>query len=459
MPKPYKPYNPDQTFLLPPDMHEWLEEGHLAYFVDETVDTFDLSEIYSYYEQCNRGNPPYNPTMMTKLILYSYCIGMPSSRKINKATIERIDFRVLTANNQPDFRTISDFRKIHLEALKGLFNQVIQLCKEAGLVKLGTVALDGTKVKANASKDKNRTYEKLAEEEMKIQKIVDRMFEIAEKVDEEEDRLYGKDKRGDELPEGFRTRKERLERIQKAKKDLEEKRKEKQEAFEAKIAEREIIEEQTGKKIRGRKPKIEEVKKVNEKERNTTDPDSRFMKSRDGYVQGYNGQLVVDCESQVIIAADVTQDCNDLHQLVPMIEQVEENTGQLPKNGTMDSGYWCEEQITEIEGKLELYIATTKDWKERKRLREQPAPRGRIPKNFTMKERMERKLLTKRGKKVYAKRGCSVEPVNGQIKEGRGFRQFLLRGLKKVKGEWGLMCIGHNVLKLWQARKKQSNMC
>jgi len=450
MAKKYRPYQPNQEYLLPPNIHDWLPENHLAYFISETVDNLDLSEIFEYYEPSDRGNPPYHPTMMTKVIFYAYCIGTPSSRKIDKALEEDVPFRVLGAGNFPDFRTISEFRRIHLEPLSGLFVQVLELCETAGMVKLGVVAIDGTKIKANASMDKNRKHKKLTEEEERLEKIVKDMFEQAENIDKDEDRIYGPTNRGDELPKGFRTRKERLERIRKAKEDLEKAQREKQEKYEKMIDERKKKEEGTRKKLRGRKPK--KIDDINEDKAvaNTTDPESRIMKTRKGFIQGYNAQAGVDCESQVIVAAAVTQEQNDKHQLVPMLNLIRENTGKNPNKTIEDAGYWNHDQINNVDNDIELFIATDKDWKQREKLRMLPPPRGRIPNNLSPKDRMERKLLTKRGKAIYKMRGCTIEPAFGQIKDSRGLKKFLLRGLNKVNGEWNLMCITHNILKLWK---------
>lgn len=450
MAKKYRRYDPEQVFLLPPDIRDWLPDGHLALFVSDCVDNLDLSGIFEYYEGSERGNPPYHPAMMTKVLLYAYCIGKSSSRKICNALYEDVAFRVLGAGNFPDYRTISEFRRIHIDALSKLFVQVLDMCERAGLVKLGVVALDGTKVKANASIDKNRTHDALSEEERRLREKVDEMFQKAQEIDDLEDKMYGRDKRGDELPDGFRTRKERLERIKKAKEELEQRQKEKEQEYMEKLAEREQKENESGKKLRGRKPKPLDEKMDKDTKRNTTDPDSRIMKTRKGYVQGYNAQIAVDCDSQIIVGADVTQEENDLHQLVPMMEQVKENTGRMPDKGTMDAGYWHEDQIQQIQDQTDLYVATTKDWKQRKALKKQPPPRGRIPKNITPRDRMERKLRTKKGKTTYKQRGSTVEPAIGQTKEARGYRQFLLRGIHKVKGEWSLICIGHNMLKLWR---------
>ncbi|PKM78881.1 MAG: DDE transposase, partial [Firmicutes bacterium HGW-Firmicutes-13] len=395
-----------------------------------------------------------NPAMMVKVIVYSYCIGCRSSRKIAKALYEDVAFRVLAANNFPDFRTISDFRKIHLSAVEGMFDHVLNLCDEAGLVKLGTVAIDGTKVKANASIDKNYTHETLERKERQIQEITRKIFEEAERIDKEEDRIYGKDKRGDELPEGFRTHKEQLERIREARERIEKKQRKKKEEYDAKVEARANKEAKSGKKLRGRKLKKVDDKFDDSDKANTTDPDSQIMKARHGYIQGFNAQIVVDCDSQVIVATHLTQDHNDLYQLSPMMKQTISNTGRKPKHATLDAGYDYEDQMKEFANEIDLYIPSQKGWKQRKAMRDQPPPRGRIPNDMTFRERMNRKLLTKKGKKIYKKRAV-VEAVNGQIKSARGIDRLLLRGKEKGNGEWNLICTTHNILKLW--RKKAIN--
>lgn len=450
MGKTYRFYDPEQILLFPPNIREWLPEGHLAFFIDTLISHADISTITDYYEQSDRGNPPYDPRMMTKILTYAYCIGMPSSRKINKALYEDVAFRILAAGNFPDFRTISDYRKIHLNALEELFAHVLDLCSEAGLVKLGTVALDGTKVKANASIDRNYNHRKLTEKEEHLQKIAHDLFEKAEQIDTEEDRIYGKDRRGDELPDGFRTKTEQLERIRTAKTILEQRQQKKKNKYDRKKQERTETEKKTGKRMRGRKLKHVEERPEDSAVANTTDPDSRVMKTRTGYIQGYNGQIAVDTSSQVIVAADLVSDQNDKQQLQPMMQKIQENTGRLPHRATMDAGFDNEEQIRPFWDKVDLYIPTQKDWKQRKTMKETPPPRGRIPMNLPLRERMKRKLLTKKGKAIYKKRGSSVEPVNGQIKDIRGFDRLSLRGLQKGKSEWKFICTTHNILKLWR---------
>ncbi len=452
MSRKYKRYDPNQTYLLPQNPKEWLPEGHLALFIQNVVTNFlDLSPIFDHYERSGMGAPPYHPAMMTELLFYGYCVSVRSSRRMAKAIEDDVAFRVLAAGNLPDFRTISDFRKIHIDALKPLFVQVVLLCEQAGLVTLGTVSIDGTKVKANASLSRNRTYKSLCKKTDQLEEEIERMLKEGIEIDDEEDRLYGPDKRGDELPEGFRTRKEQLERLRKAKEELEEEMRKEAEAQEKKIEVRKEKEAELGRKLRGRKPNAPPTAPDEKAKRNTTDVDSRIMKTRTGHVQGYNAQAAVDVETQVIVAADVTQDCNDLHQGEPMLRACEENLGRMPERGLFDAGYWFEEFVLRMQDKVDLYVATNKDWKQRKAMRERPPPRGRIPKSATLKKRMERKLLTKNGREMYKKRAPSSEPVFGQIKDGRGLDSFLLRGTRKVNGEWNLMTMTHNLLKLWRS--------
>lgn len=458
MPKKYRRYDPAQCFLLPPNINDWIPEDHLARFIDDLVDGLDITAITSYYEGETRGAPPYDPRMMVKVRMYADCIGTTSSRAIEKAMHDNICFRFLGVGNFPDFRTISDFRKIHHDSLADLFSQVLTLCKLAGMVKMGTVAIDGTKVKANASMAKNYTLETLTEKEKRYKEIARQIIEEGIKVDEEEDRIYGRDNKGWGVPE------DALERIQRAKEELERMKREEYDKYEELIQQRKQQEEETGKKVRGRKPKHPDDKSSKTKDgkqkkpvANTTDPDSRLMKTRNGFVQGYNGQIAVDGDSQVIVAVELTQDHNDLNQLAPMLQQTIENTGQIPKHATFDAGYDNQGQIDEFDDKIDIYVPTQKDWKQRKAMAEQPPPRGRIPKHMTKRQRRERKLLTKKGKQIYKKRGSSVEPVNGQIKSARGLNKLLMRGIDKCKSEWKMYCTAHNVLKLWRAMVKPVN--
>jgi len=451
MAKKYRHYDPNQTLLLPPNLNDWLPEDHLARFISKVVDDLDLSKILDYYEAESRGAPPYDPIMMTKVRMYADCVGKPSSRIIEKSMVEDIAFRFLGAGNFPDFRTISDFRKIHLEPLADLFHQVLSLCELAGLVKMKTTATDGVKIKANASIDKNHTEETIDKKMEKYKKIAREIIEEGIRIDEEEDRVLGRDNSGWRMP------KDALERFRRAKAELEQKKQEELEEYKGKLEVRRQKEEETGKKLRGRKPKHPKTKKrksetgkVKKPVANITDPESRLMKTRRGFIQGYNGQITVDADTQIIVATDLVQDQNDIQQLVPMLDQAIENTGKTPENATADAGYDNEEQIMKFQDKINIYIPTQKDWKQRKAMREQPPPRGRIPKNLSSRGRRERRLLTKKGKEIYKKRGSSVEPVIGQIKSGRGLGKLLLRGKKKGRSEWKMYCMGHNLLKLWR---------
>lgn len=447
MSKTYRPYEPDQAFLLPPTLTDWLPEGHLVYFLREVVCDLDLSAITTVYEREERGFPPYHPQMMVAVLLYAYCLGVASSRKIARRLEEDVAFRVLAANNTPDFRTIAEFRKRHLVALTGLFVQVLRLCRKAGLVKLGHVALDGTKMKANASKHKAMSYARLQQEEARLAAEVELLLRQAEETDEREDAKHGRDKRGDELPEELAFRESRLKKIREAKAALE---REAREVAEAKQRERSDREAQGP--WRGRKPSVPDSTPAPKAQRNFTDPESRIMPApgeKKSFIQGYNCQAVVDQPAQVIVAADVTLAPNDKQQAVPLLRQVEGNTGQIPARASLDAGYFSEDNVEAVEALgIEAFIPPDR---QKHGTLLPAAPRGRIPKSLAVSDRMRRKLRTKRGRAIYAKRKETVEPVFGQIKQARGFRQFLLRGLAQVQGEWALICTGHNLLKLWKA--------
>lgn len=438
MGKSYRPYYPEQDLLLPPSLREWLSENHLAYFISDVVDNLDLSAMDAVYGDEKRGQPPYDPRMMTKILLYGYCVGVFSSRRIAKRLAEDIAFRILAAGNQPDFRTISDFRKIHLKTLEGLFEQVLKIALEAGAMKLGRVALDGTKIKANASKHKAMSYDRMRDKEKQLQAEVKQLLEQAEAADLEEDAQYGRDRSGDELPEELQRRESRLKKIREAKRALEERARQK--ACEAAPDPRQA--------------KPGEKAKPKEKDQyNFTDPESRIMKGPDGFVQAYNAQAVVEPALQLIVGQAVTNASNDKQQLMPMVETMEQQSGQRPTEILADSGYCSETVLEQLDGepdparRIEAYIAT-----ERQKHGEYQSdcPRGPLPKGATRVDRMKRKLQTRTGKAIYAARKAIVEPVFGQIKHARGFRQFLLRGIDKVRGEWSLVCVTHNLLKLYR---------
>jgi transposase len=432
MGKSYRPYYPDEELLLPPSLRDWLPEKHLAYFVSDVVDNLDLSAMDAVYGNEKRGQPPYDPLMMTKVLVYGYCVGVFSSRRIERRLVEDIAFRVLAAGNQPNFRTISDFRKIHLKTLEGLFEQVLKIALEAGAMKVGRVALDGTKVKANASRHKAMSYDRMLEKEKQLKAEVKRLLEQAEAADAEEDGLYGKDRAGDELPAELERRETRLKKIKEAKRAVEERARQKEAA-------------------EGKDPK--QVKPKDKDQYNFTDPESRIMKGADGFVQAYNAQAAVEPAFQLIVGQTVTQAANDKEQLIPMLATIEEQSGQRPDDVLADSGYCSEKNLEELdseenpERRINGYVATERQKHDEYK---EPCPKGPLPKGATRVDRMRRKLKTKAGKAVYAARKAIVEPVFGQIKQARGFRQFLLRGIDKVRGEWSLVCLTHNILKMYR---------
>lgn len=464
MSAPFRPYEPDQTLLFPPSPREWLPEGHLAYFILDVVGSLDLRRILAHYDfepirdekgqvvgqrtKTSRGYPAYDPWMMTGLLLYGYVTGVASSRQIEKRCTEDVAFRVISGNQKPDHDTIATFRRVHLEALQGLFVQVLDLCQEAGLVKLGHVALDGTKVKANASKHTAMSYGRMKEKEAALKREIEELLRRAEEADQAEDQKYGKGKRGDELPEELSRRESRLRAIQEAKARLEARAKAEAEAKRlAKEEERKRREEEGKPPKPGRKAEISEVPKDKAQE-NFTDPESRIMKNADkAFIQGYNAQAAVDHEHQVIVACEVTNQAADAPHLEAMIEQVEENTGARPKEVSADAGYFSEDNVEALKGLgIDPLVAA-----ERLKHGETPAAaRGRVPKKATLKERMIRKLRTVAGRARYALRKITVEPVFGQIRT-RGLVRFWLRGLRKVRAEWSLWCTGHNLFKLYRA--------
>ncbi len=455
--KTFRSYDPDQVLLISPVLSEWVPEGDLAHFVSDLVETgvLDLSGIYASYEE-ERGFPPYDPRLMVKLLIYGYANGVMSSRKLEAATHRDVAVRMLCADQHPDYRSIARFRKRHLEALGELFVQALRLCKQAGLVGLGTLALDGTKLRANASRHKAMSYERMVKKETQLEREiaglrenVDALLRDAERVDAEEDERFGPDRRGDELPEELQRREGRLERIWEAKAALE------AEAREAETARRAELTEQ-GKKPRrppnGRDPFAAKPKT----QRNFTDPESKIMKTSDGsFHQCYNGQAVVDSRAQVIVAAELSDQAPDTWQLAPALDQLADNLNavgaRLPEGAalTADAGYFSEENITITTGHgLDPFIATGRFKHSEPQA---PAPRGPIPENATPKQRMARKLKTKQGHAVYARRKAIVEPVFGQMHTVQDARRLLLRGEQAARGQWRFHCAIHNLLKLHRA--------
>ena len=442
--------NREQSYLLPPSLKEWLPEGDLAWFILDAVGQMELKGFYGKYREDGWGQAAYEPSMMVALLLYAYCLGERSSRRIEQLCEKDVAFRVITANQKPDHSTINRFRGEHEEALKGLFTSVLRLCAQAGLVKVGVVALDGTKMKANAALEANRSYEHIEEE-------VKKMLAEAAAKDKEEDEKYGKDKRGDELPEGLRKREDRLSRLKECQERLQREAQEKMAEQEKKIEARKQAETE-GEKPRGRKPKEPDVKALEEAKANVTDPESRIVKTRKGYEQGYNAQAVVSRE-QIIVAAEVTQEQNDVKQLHPMMEETQKSlrsAGIEEKVGVAlaDAGYCSEENLKgETEEGPELLVATKKDWKQRKQMREENPPGEPPPEGVSEREKMDWKLRTERGKSLYRLRGQTVEPVFGQVKTVRRCDRFMRRGLESARSEWKLLCATHNLLKLWRSGK------
>ena len=466
----------DQVFLLPPSLQDWVPEDHLARFVADVTDQLDLSEILAVYQRKDgRGMAAYHPAMMVRVLLYGYCRGTVSSRKIERATYEDVAFRYLAADQHPDHDTIADFRPTHLQSLAGLFTQALGLCDKAGLIKLGHVAIDGTKLKANASQHKAMSYERMEEKEKQLREEVDQLLQQAAQADAEEDVKYGQGKRGDELPAELARRESRLKKIAEAKAALEQEARERAVAEKvlvaAKLEERRRQEEARGKKFGGRPPQVpdpEQAKPEPKAQRNFTDPESRIMLdgATKSFLQAYNVQAAVDSQEQIIVAAALTQEANDKQQLAPMLAQVEQNRGRKPEQATADTGYCSEAAVTDpkVEG-IEWLVpperqkrkgpgeplqsnvdlqATAQPVVEDKEQAQMSAP--------SVAETMREKLKTTAGHAVYKMRKAVVEPVFGQIKERRGLRGFLMRGREKVAAEWQIICLTHNLLKLFGAK-------
>ena len=463
MSKSFRACDLDQPFLLPPSLQDWLPEEHLAHFIADLAVGLDLSGIYSFYgRRDGRGKSAYHPLMMVRLLLYGYCVGIMSSRRIERATYEDLAFRFLSADQHPDHDTIAGFRRQHLAALAQLFTQVLQLCDKAGLVKLGHVAIDGTKLKANASKHKAMSYERMEEKEQQLKAEVEKLLTKAAETDAAEDGLYGEGKRGDELPAELARRESRLKKIAEAKAALELEARERAEAAkkaaEEKLEMRVKKEQEHGRKFGGRPPQVpdpEQARPEPTAQRNFTDPESRIMPdgaNKGCFVQAYNAQAAVDGEKQIIVAAAITRDANDKRQLLPILEQVEKNLGRKPAKVTADAGYFSEAALThETVKDLELLVPP-----DRQKHGVVPAqnPTADSPladgaKTFT--ETMRERLRSPEGHAIYKLRKQIVEPVFGQIKDARRIRALLLRGLGKVQAEWQLICATHNLLKLFRA--------
>jgi transposase len=440
MSKSFRDWHFDQELLLPPSVQDFVPEGHLARFVVGLVrDELDLSAIYAGYAG-EKGQPPYHPAMMTALLLYGYAVGVYASRRLARACCERVDFMAIVALDAPDFRTVSDFRKRHLKALQGLFVQVLKLCERAGLVKLGHVALDGTKIRANASRHKALSYGRMAEREKELEAEVRGWLAAAEAADAEEDRLYGAGKRGDELPAWVADKEKRLIRIREAKAALEAEAKamaEKKLRAEAAAEEQRKVE---GRKKPGKKARPPSAEPEAKAQRNFTDPESRVMLSKDGFIQGYNAQAAVDGKAQVIVAHGLVASQSDHDQLCALLDGVEANLGKKPREVSADSGFCSEANLAALDERgIAGYVAVARAKHPDKAKRKLISPLMRA---------MQKRLKRAGRRSRYRLRKQIVEPVFGQIKQARGFRQFLLRGIEKVKGEWAMLCTAHNLLKL-----------
>ena len=443
--KRFKAYDTHQSYLLPPSPRDWLPADHLAYFIDNVVDQLDLSEVFASYEG-TKGQPPYHPQMMVKVWLYGYCVGIRSSRRLERALHEDVGFRMLSGNQQPDYWTLSEFRRRHLGALRGLFLQTVKLAQRAKLVKLGQVAIDGTKLKANASKHKAMSYARMEKEEKRLGEEIRSYFEEVETTDRSEDERYGS-KRGDELPEHLKTEKKRLDVIRKAMTQLEE------EARQKAAAKKQQRQEKANKEGRSYHPRNDpnDAKPLPKAQRNFTDPDSRIMKNADkAFIQGYNAQAAVDVDSQIIVAAQLSNQAADGPHLVGMVEQVEQATGRRPQEVLADAGYFSEDNVTTLREQGMLVLIPPERVRHRE-WRERCTPPSPPSKDVSVSEWMRYQLKLPENKERYRKREQSVEPVFGQIKQARGLRQFLLRGLDKVSAMWQLECAAHNILKLYRA--------
>ena len=459
--KKYRPWTPDSYSHLDYAPADRLPEGDLVFFLLDTIPTLDLSRFYAPYEKENRGAPPFDPAMLVCLLLYSYCVGVYSSRKIAKACERNLAFLAIVGDDRPDFRTISDFRKLHLEAFADVFIEVLRLAAELGMVGLGNLAFDGSKFKANASRHKAMSYGYMKKEEERLRAEIEALLEQAKEADGQEDAALGS-RRGDELPAELQRREERLATIAAAKGRLEEQARVEAEAERQRRAEEEAERQRTGKKRRGKEPKPVSETPDDKAQSNFTDPEAKIMpQSNKGWDYSGNAQASVDSKFQIIMACFVTTASNDKQQAVPLAQATKENLAragvELPKGepgeakkipATLDSGYFSEKAVQGMEAAgFDPYMATGR---QKHNQGKTGATAGPLPVAATAKERMAAKVKTPGGQALYARRKVIVEPVFGQIKGARGFRQFSLRGLEKVNGEWRLVCLTHNLLKIWR---------
>jgi transposase len=442
MSKDFRPWKIDEVQLLPPSVQDYVPRDHVSRLIVWLVrESLDLSQITGSYRS-DLGQPPFDPRMMTALLLHGYASGLYSSRRIAKAAQERADFMMIVAGDPPDFRTISEFRKRHLKALAGLFVQVLKLAEAAGLVKLGHVALDGTKIKANASKHKAMSYARMKKREAELQAEVDSWLQAAAAADAAEDQLHGT-KRGDEMPDWVTDKAKRLAKIGAAKAELEAEAKAAAEEETRRRAEAEERRRAEGRKKNGKTPAPPSPEPAAKTQRNFTDPESRVLLTKDGYIQGWNAQAAVDGMAQIIVAHGLTASMSDHDQLVALIDGIKENLGRKPKQASADAGYCSEANLAALAAReIDAYLATG---------------RAKHPAEITRKrggpltQAMRDKLKRAGWRSRYRLRKQIVEPVFGQIKQARGFRQFLLRGIEKVKAEWAMICTAHNLTKLARA--------
>jgi len=445
MSKTFRAYDMNQQLLLPPDLRQWLQDDHLALYVSDVVEALDLSEfIKSYEEGDTRGRPPYHPALMVKLLVYGYSTGRMSSRKLEQATYDDVAFRVLCCNQHPDHDSIAAFRKRHLAALGQLFVQVLQLCQRAGLVKLGHVAVDSTKIKANAAKSESLRYGSLEATTAALETEVIRLLSEAQRLDDEEDAVYGLGHRGNELPSELRRRETRLAKIRELKAEME---REAQQAAKQEQQQKASGEPKNYRRRRWSKNEKGDVVPKDKTRRNLTDPESRLMMdtTTNSYQQAYSTQIAVDAEAQIIVATRVTPAPNDQEQLVPTVLEVKKNLGQLPATVSADAGYFSSAVVTaEVLRDIDLYVPPN-----------EPEP-SVMPEDASVRAQMWQKLMSPPGRELYNRRGTIVEPVFAYIKHIRRFRQFMLRGLAQVEGEWLLICLTHNLMKLSRAVKPLS---
>jgi transposase len=436
MPTCFLPYEPNQDFLLPPSVSEWLPENHLAYFVSETIDRLDLQKFYARYDGDGRRNQPYDPAMLVKVLVYGYASGVFSSRKLGRKLYEDIAFRFLAAGNFPSHRTICDFRLRHLPELKELLVEVAQLARELGLVKLGTIALDGTKIKANASKHKAMSYGRMKEQERQLKQQIEALLERARTIDAQEDARLGANQADEDLPAELKRRQDRLAKIEAAKQRIEAR-----QAEADRERGRHPDDQQRPSSGMGRSFKRPFGETQEQTQDNFTDPESRIMKLSGSFEQCYNAQAAVDGESQIIIADGLTNNGADHGQLLPMMEAVKNNLGQWPQRVLADSGYQSEQAFAELEKKgVQAIVALGREGKN------QPSIN---PRRYPARARMAERFASPEGKAHYRRRKVIPEPVFGWIKHVMGFRQFSLRGLTRVTGEWSLVCLALNVRRMW----------